>query len=66
MTHDEAKLRVVLLQNAIDAVRIVAENDRRLFHTKHIDKNYQALLDDLDLQITGARAKLTRLEVLGK
>jgi len=55
-----------LVLGAIAAVKSAAEEERKITHSKHIDKYYSEALDRLDVKLTGARAYADRVGAIGR
>lgn len=67
MNELEKQRKVVLaLSNAIIQVEFAAAVEQNITHEKHICEHYQKVLDELDLKLTGERARLSRLEIIGR
>jgi len=63
---EKAQREVSLLEHAMNFVSIAGQASQRMYHLKHIPAPYRDALDSLDLQLTGARALLKRIETLGR
>lgn len=63
---EKAKQAVALIKHAIHNVRFAAEEERKITHSKHIDRYYQEALDRLEVKRVGADAYLFRIQTVGK
>ena len=67
MTESEkAQRRLYLIEHAIQIIKVVAEEERKITHDKHIDPYYQEALDRLEVKLTGARAYAFRVQTIGR
>jgi hypothetical protein len=63
---EKAQREVSLLEHAMTFVSIAGQASQRMYHLKHVPENYRDALSSLDIQLTGARALLKRIETLGR
>ena len=63
---EKAQKAVLLVEHAIFNVTFAAKEEQKITHSKHFDTHYQEALDRLDVKLTGARAYLSRIEILGE
>jgi hypothetical protein len=63
---ERAQQIIILTEHAIFNVKFAAEEERKLTHAKHIDQYYTEALDRLEVKLVGARAYLSRVEIIGR
>jgi hypothetical protein len=62
---EKAQKSLDLVEHAIFNVKFAANEERKITHAKHIDTYYIEALDRLGVKLVGARAYLSRVQILG-
>ena len=63
MAHDDlekAKRLLELTEAAIENIKALSAEERRLLHQRNANSSYTKILDILDLELTGCRARVYR------
>ena len=66
MAHDDlekAKRLLELTEAAVETIKALSAEERRLLHAKHTNPAYHRILDILDLELTSCRARVYRHSV---
>lgn len=64
--HEKIQREIELLALSIKTLKESAEEEQRIYHTKHIDVKYRLAINLLEERHDGARAFLRRLAVVGR
>ena len=63
---EQTQHALTLVEQAIAAVKFVAEEEQKLMHTVHIDIRYREALNRLEIKKLGYEVLLKRIEIIGR
>ena len=55
-----------LTQEALDSVKSLGNQVRKLTHEKHMRGHFVKALDQIEIELVGARAHLSRVKIIGR